>query len=283
MAILLALGSAITYGAADFLGGLASKRAAVAQVTFLSQVIGSVLFGAIVVIFESAEPTGAAFAWGGAAGIAGATGVTFLYRGLSLGRMSVVAPITGVEAAAIPVVAGVGFGERPALIAMAGVVLALVAIALVSSAPDPSHPDRIRPGLRSPGVVDALIAGSCFGAFFILLERAGGSAGMWPLVGARLASFVLLGAIVLATRTSLRLVPGTAAVIVGAGIADVLANAFYLYSTRHGLLSLVAVLTSLYPASTVLLARLVLKERMSVSQLAGLGVAAVGVVLIAAG
>lgn len=283
MAILLALGSAITYGAADFLGGLASKRAAVAQVTFLSQVIGSVLFGAIVVIFESAEPTGAAFAWGGAAGIAGATGVTFLYRGLSLGRMSVVAPITGVEAAAIPVVAGVAFGERPALIAMAGVMLALVAIALVSSAPDPSHPDRIRTGLRSPGVVDALIAGSCFGAFFILLERAGGSAGMWPLVGARLASFVLLGAIVLATRTSLRLVPGTTAVIVGAGIADVLANAFYLYSTRHGLLSLVAVLTSLYPASTVLLARLVLKERMSMSQLAGLGVAAVGVVLIAAG
>jgi drug/metabolite transporter (DMT)-like permease len=283
MAILLALGSAVTYGAADFLGGLASKRTPVAQVTFLSQLVGSLLFGAIVVIFESAHATGLAFAWGGAAGIAGATGVTFLYRGLSLGRMSVVAPITGVVAAAIPVMAGISFGERPAPIALAGVVLALVAIALVSSAPDPSHPDRIRTGLRTPGVVDALVAGSCFAAFFILLERAGGSAGMWPLVGARIASFILLGVIVMATRTSLRPAAGTGAVIVGAGIADVLANAFYLYSTRHGLLSLVAVLTSLYPASTVLLARLVLGERMSLSQLGGLGVAAAGVVLIAAG
>lgn len=283
MAILLALGSAVTYGAADFLGGLASKRAPVAQVTFLSQVVGSVLFGAIVMIFEAADATGAAFAWGAVAGLAGATGVTFLYRGLSLGRMSVVAPITGVEAAGIPVIAGVGFGERPALIAMVGVVLALVAIVLVSSAPDPHHPDRLRTGLRSPGVVDALAAGVSFGGFFILLERAGASAGMWPLVGARMASFVLLGAIVIVTRTSLRPVAGTASIIVAAGVADVIANALYLYSTRHGLLSLVAVLTSLYPASTVLLARLVLKERMSVSQLAGLGVAAAGVVLIAAG
>jgi drug/metabolite transporter (DMT)-like permease len=283
MAILLALGSALTYGAADFLGGLASKRTPVFQVTFLSQVIGSALFGIVVMTFESEDPTAAAFAWGAAAGIGGSTGVTFLYRGLSIGRMSVVAPITAVEAAVFPVVAGLAFGERPALIAFGGVVLALVAIALVSSAPDPGQPDGIRTGLRSPGVVEALAAGICFAAFFILLERAGAGAGMWPLVGSRIASFVLLGAIVVATRTTLRPAPGTTSVILGAGIADVVANGLYLSSTRHGLLSLVAVLTSLYPASTVLLARLVLRERMAVPQLVGLAVAAAGVALIASG
>lgn len=283
MAVLLALASAITYGAADFLGGLASKRNPVYQVTFLSQVIGSVLFALVVLAFESEEPTASAFAWGAAAGIAGSTGVTFLYRGLSIGRMSVVAPITAVEAAAIPVVAGVAFGERPSALSMAGVVLALIAIALVSSAADPERPESRRSGLRTPGVVDALAAGLCFAAFFILLERAGDDAGMWPLIGSRAASFVLLGILVVVTRSTLRPERGTLGTITGAGVADVLANGFYLASTRYGLLSLVAVLTSLYPASTVLLARVVLKERMSSNQLVGLGVAVAGVVLIAVG
>jgi drug/metabolite transporter (DMT)-like permease len=279
MAILLALGSAITYGAADFFGGLASKRTPVFQVTFVSQVIGSTLFGIVVAIFERSDPTAEAFAWGAAAGIAGSVGVTFLYRGLATGRMSVVAPITAVEAAAVPVIAGIAFGERPAPVAFAGITLALLAIALVSSAADPRHPDHARSGLRSPGVLDAFAAGLCFAAFFILLERAGGD-GMWPLVGSRLASFVLLGGIVVATRTTLRPTPGTGAAIVGAGIADVIANGFYLASTQHGLLSLVAVLTSLYPASTVLLARFVLHERMTKPQLLGLAVAVAGVTLI---
>jgi drug/metabolite transporter (DMT)-like permease len=282
MAILLALGSAITYGAADFLGGLASKRTPVFQVTFLSQVIGSVLFAIVVFAFESEGPTSAALSWGAAAGVAGSIGVTFLYRGLSIGRMSVVAPITAVEAAAVSALAGIIFGERPGPLAFVGVAVALVAIALVSSAADPSHPDRARASLRSPGVVEAFAAGLCFAAFFIFLERAG-DAGMWPLVGSRLASFVVLALIVLATRTTLRPAPGTMPTITGAGVADVVANGFYVASTQHGLLSLVAVLTSLYPASTVLLARSVLKERMSRSQLFGLGLAAAGVALIASG
>jgi drug/metabolite transporter (DMT)-like permease len=283
MAILLALGSAITYGAADFLGGLASKRTPVFQVTFLSQLLGSILFGIVVLAFETTDPTTAAFACGAAAGIAGSTGVTFLYRGLAVGRMSVVAPITAVEAAAVPVVAGILFGERPNPMALVGVVLALLAIALVSSAADPQHPDGLRTGIRSPGVMEALIAGVCFAAFFILLERAGEAAGMWPLVGSRMSSFVLLGAIVAFTRTTLRPTSGTVALIAAAGIADVVANGFYLLSTHHGLLSLVAVLTSLYPASTVLLARVVLGERMTATQLMGLGVAVAGVGLIALG
>jgi drug/metabolite transporter (DMT)-like permease len=283
MAVLLALASAITYGAADFLGGLASKRNPVFQVTFLSQVIGSVLFALVVVAFESKEPTAIAFAWGAAAGIAGSTGVTFLYRGLAIGRMSVVAPITAVEAAAIPVLAGVAFGERPSLLSLVGVALALIAIALVSSAADPDGSEGQRNGLRTPGVVEALLAGLCFAAFFILLERPGDDAGMWPLIGSRAASFILLGALVLITRTTLRPVKGTLGMITAAGVADVAANGFYLASTRFGLLSLVAVLTSLYPASTVLLARVVLNERMSSHQLIGLGVAVAGVVLIALG
>lgn len=283
MAILLALGSAVTYGAADFFGGLASKRSPVFQVTFLSQLIGSLLFAVVVVLFESNTPTASAFTWGAAAGLGGSTGVTFLYRGLSVGRMSVVAPITAVEAAVIPVLAGITFGERPGAIAIGGVVLALVAIGLVSSAADPNHPDGLRTSLRSPGVIEALVAGICFAAFFIFLERAGDGAGMWPLIGSRMSSFILLGAVVLVTRTTLRPVPGAAALIVTAGIADVVANGLYLLSTHHGLLSLVAVLTSLYPASTVLLARIVLQERMTAHQLLGLGIAVLGVTFIALG
>jgi uncharacterized membrane protein len=199
--------------------------------------------------------------------------------------MSVVAPITAVEAAGVPVVWGLASGERPPTVAIAGVVVALVAVVLVAGyepARSRGDDDRV-PLLRRPGVADALVAGVAFGLFFILLDKTSDDAGLWPLVGARATSLALLGGLVLARRHKLEATRGTRSAIAAAGLLDVAANLLYLLSTREGLLSIVAVLTSLYPASTVLLARVFLGERIGRLQLAGLGAAVAGVVMMAAG
>ncbi|MDQ3783824.1 MAG: DMT family transporter [Actinomycetota bacterium] len=286
MGIVLGLAAAIVYGAADFVGGLVSRRTNVLAVVLFSQLWGAVPLLAAVPFFGAAV-SGEDLVWGAAAGLAGAAGVVFLYRGLSIGRMTMVAPTTAVEAATIPVVFGLTGGERPSTVALAGVALALPAVALVSSsprgAPEEGAGNGGGAGRMPPGLAEALIAGLAFGLFFISLERTGSGSGLWPLVAARATALVSVGAIALLTRRTLRPSPGTAAGIATAGGLDALANILYLLASRHGLLSLVAVLTSLYPASTVLLARVVLRERLWRVQAGGLFLAAVGVALIALG
>ncbi len=276
MGIVLGLAAAIIYGAADFVGGLVSRRTNVLGVVLFSQLWGTAPLLAAVPFFD-ATVAGEDFAWGAAAGVAGAAGVVFLYRGLSLGRMTVVAPTTAVEAATIPVIFGLAGGERPSAVALAGVALALPAVALVSSSPRGGPGDTAGhggvEGRLPPGLLDGLAAGLAFGFFFISLERTGSGSGLWPLVMARATAVVCVGAAALLTGRSLRPSPGTTRSIAAAGGLD----------SRRGLLSLVAVLTSLYPASTVLLARVVLRERLWRVQAAGLVLAAVGVGLIAAG
>jgi drug/metabolite transporter (DMT)-like permease len=277
MAVLLGLCAAITYGAADFVGGLVTKRASAFWVVLISQAIGAPAILLMLPLFGG-EPSRAALLWGAASGIGGGAGVLLLYRGLSIGRMAVVAPITAVLAAAVPVVFGLATGERPAPLSLVGVGLGFVAVALISGAPDGSGAGRVR-----NGVPQALGAGVFFGLFFITLDRAPEGSGMWPLLGARISALVLVGALILVTRASLKREPGTLRAIAAAGALDVLANAFYLSATRRGLLSLVAVLTSLYPATTILLARVFLSERLALLQVAGLLVGAGAVVLIAVG
>lgn len=285
MAILLGLAAALTYGAADFVGGLVARRAALFSVVLLSQVAGTVLLLVALPFFVESGPTASALAWGGASGVAGSTGVLFLYKGLAAGRMSVVAPITSVEAAVVPVVWGLAGGERPPAVALAGVLVALVAVVLVAGfepaeAVGGGAPPRR--GRLAPGVPEALIAGVAFGAFFVLLDGAGDETGLWPLVGGRTASLTILTILVLARRERISAAPGTRLPIVTAGALDVAANLLYLLATREGLLTIVAVLTSLYPASTILLARIVLGERMGRLQVAGLALATVGVVMMTA-
>lgn len=282
MAIVLGLAAALTYGVADFIGGFVTRRADVFTVVLLSQTIGSSLMLAALPWFLNDAATGQALGFGAAAGIGGATGVILLYRGLATGRMSVVAPITAVEAASVPVVFGLSTGERPSEAALAGVAIALVAVALVSSASDPNDAGDL-PGQRWAGVPEALGAGLGFGAFFILLNEGGAETGLWPLVAARTSSLVLVGGAALLTRRPLRPPAGTGRGIAAAGVLDVTANLCYLLATRRGLLSIVAVLTSMYPASTVILARAVLHERFRPSQVAGLACAVVGIALIALG
>ncbi|HEX2236287.1 MAG TPA: DMT family transporter [Actinomycetota bacterium] len=282
MEIVLGLAAALTYGAADFIGGMVSRRAAVLCVVFLSQVVGSSLVAVAFPFVDSGAFDAGALWWGVAAGVAGSAGVIALYHGLSVGRMSVVAPITAVVAAGAPVVVGLALGERPGPLALAGVGLALPAVALVaSSSSDGGGAERGEPSVT--GVPQAVGAGASFGAFFILLDRAGDGSGLWPLLGARMSSLAVLGLLVAVTSTSLRPGGDVGAGIVGAGLLDVAANLLYLFAVRRGLLSLVAVLTSMYPASTVVLARVVLGERMTAMRLGGLAIAVVGVALIALG
>ncbi|MBA2274625.1 MAG: EamA family transporter [Actinobacteria bacterium] len=286
MGIVLGLAAAMIYGAADFVGGLVSRRTNVLAVVLLSQLWGTAPLLLAVPFFGTAL-AGEDLAWGSAAGLAGAAGIVFLYRGLSIGRMTVVAPTTAVEAATFPVIFGLAGGERPSAVALTGVALALAAVALVSSSPR-GAPGGIAgqagPGGRlPPGLLEALAAGLAFGFFFISLERTSPESGLLPLVVARATAMVSVGLAALLTRRSLRPSPGTSSSIATAGGLDVLANILYLLASRQGLLSLVAVLTSLYPASTVLLARVVLRERLWRVQAAGLILAAVGVALIALG
>ena len=283
MAVILGLCAALTYGASDFLGGVVTRRTDVLGVVVWSQATGSSLLLLVVPFVESPAPTSETFLWGVLAGVCGAAGVTFFYRALALGKMSVIAPVTAVEAASVPVVFGLVTGERPPLIAGVGVVLALGAVGLVSAAPDRegARVVRTRAGLLESGLLHALGAGLGFGFFFIFLKEAGGESGLWPLVIARSSSLVLALVLALWVPRSTRPIPGTWRTIAVAGVLDVAANMFFLAASREGLLSIVAVLTSLYPASTMVLARTFLGERLARPQLAGLGLAVVGVVFIA--
>jgi drug/metabolite transporter (DMT)-like permease len=285
MAVLLGLGAAITYGTADFIGGLVTRRNPVARVVFLSKAAGLVLYLAAVPLLLGASNLGEAWAWGLAAGAAGSVGIGFLYRGLARGRMSVVAPITAVLSALIPVLFGLTIGERPSPIQLIGVAVALLAVALVSAAPDPlTEPeDSARGRLARSGVLDALVSGVGIGAFLILITRAGEDSGSWPLVAARVGEIAIMGVILAASRAGIRPDRGTGKAIATTGALDSAANLLYLLGTQLELISVVVVLTSLYPAATVLLARVFLQDRLSRGQLAGLILALAGVVMLAAG
>lgn len=284
MAVLLGLLVAATYGAGDFFGGLSSKKASVSAVVVLSQAMGLPLL-AVLVVVAGGDPSARALALGGAAGAVGGVGLTCLYRGLSIGRMSVVAPITAVGAAVVPVAWGLVQGERPGPAASVGVVLAIVAVGLISRTGD-EVVDGTHDAVSDPRayLLLAVVAGVAFGTVFVLLAETGDDAGFWPLVAGRLSSITLLAIGGLVARQSFS--PGSRAAlapIAAAGILDMAANALYLLAARRGLLALVAVLSSLYPASTVLLARLVLKERLIPVQVVGLALAGAGVLLIATG
>lgn len=279
MAVFLGLLVAAAYGAGDFLGGSASKRNPAASVVLASQATGLLL---LLVGLLAARPDlapGRDFVLGAASGAVGVVGVVLLYRGLAEGVMGVVAPITGVSAGVLPVAWGLLSGERPSAMSLVGVVAALAAVALVAGGEGGVDGG----GGSRRGVVLALSAGACFGGVFILLAESSGDAGFWPLLSARGVSVGLLLVAAVAGRVATRTEPGSWAAIAGSGVLDVTANALFLLAAREGLLSLVAVLSSLYPAGTALLGRVFLGERLQRPQLAGVGLALAGVALIAAG
>lgn len=277
MAYLLATLAAVCYGAADFTGGMVTRRVATIPVVLLSQAVGLVMV-AVILPFLGVAPRAADLWWGGAAGLAGGVGVGLLYRALAVGTMSVVAPTTAVLAVAIPVVASIALGERPTSLTVAGILLGIVSIALVSR-PTVSTDTAARPS----GLGIAFVAGIAIGLFLLALAQARPASGLWPLLTARLASVALFAVIAAIGRRSLRMPARFAAIAVGGGALDMVANTLYLLAAQIGPLSPVVTLSSLYPASTVLLARGVLGERLNGWQTTGVVAALVAVLLIVNG
>ncbi len=245
-------------------------------VAVLSQTVGFVLL-LCVLPFTPGHTVPSDYLFGALAGIGGALGVALLYHALSIGKMGIVSPITAVLAAAIPVIYGTLRGDRLGLTQIIGLALAVVAIGMISL----SFEDTGKREIATKGVREAILAGFGFGAFLILLSQTHPAAGLHNLIGARLASIAILLVIALATRTRVAAPRADWPLIVGCGILDMSANILFVLAIFAGGLEIAAVLTGLYPASTVFLARVVLGERLSLTQKAGVAIALAGVVLIA--
>jgi uncharacterized membrane protein len=291
---LLALTSAFVYGAADFLGGLTTRRADTFSVVIVSQFAGLLLLAVTVPFMPVIAVTRADVLWGVLAGVCGSTGVALLYRGLAVGTMAIVAPTTAVCAVLLPVAVSVAMGERLSMLVIAGIVLALIGIVLVGQEKwgRRSFVEDTRDGVSStndlrphfpPGLGLAFLSGIAIGGFYLSLARANADAGMWPLLGARTGSVVLFVAAALLTGRTVRMPLAVTGMAIACGVVDMLANALYLAATWSGSLSVVVTLSSLYPASTVLLASLFLRERLNRVQIAGVVCALTAVVFIVSG
>jgi drug/metabolite transporter (DMT)-like permease len=275
MAVLFALLAATAYGVSDFIGGLASRRIPAITVLLVSYPIGALLMAALLPVYGGPISAGT-LAWSVAGGAAGLLGVALLYTALGQAPMNVISPVTAVMSAVVPILGGVLQGERPHLLAWLGIVLGLLAVTLISRQPadHPHGPIGWRP------LAMAVLAGVGFGAYFICLARTDDDSGMWPVVLSRLVSAVLVLPLAAVAAGFVRMPRPVLALATVAGILDAGANLAFLLASRHGLLSLSGVITALYPAGTVLLAVLLLKERTGSVQRVGLGIAAAAVVLL---
>lgn len=278
MAILLAVASAALLGISDYTGGRVSRRADPMAVTLVANLVGLAGVAALLPVLGDPLPAAADLVWGAGAALAGVAGVVCLYWALAHGSMTVVAPVTSVVAAGLPVVVGLSLGERPGPAALAGMVAGLAAVALIAGvvgiARAPSPP-RI--------LAVAVIAGLGFGALFVMYGQTSDESGMWPLASGRLAVIPVLALVCLATGAlgTLRTRGVQGAIVIG--LLGLVANVAFLLAVRGGLLSVVAVVVSLYPASTVVLATTLDGERLSRSQAAGLALAAGALVLVTIG
>ena len=275
MAVLFALLAAAAYAVSDFVGGLASRRIPAITVLMASYPIGTVLIAAALPVYGGPISAGT-LAWSLSGGAAGLVGVALLYYALGQAPMNVISPVTAVMTAVVPIVAGVLQGERPRLLAWVGIVLGLVAVTLITRQPadHPHGPIGWRP------LTMAVLSGVGFGAYFICLARTDEDSGLWPVVLSRTMAVLLVVPLAAALAGFVRIPRPVLALAAVAGILDAVANLAFLLASRHGLLSLSSVITALYPAGTVLLAVLILKERTGAVQRVGLGVAAAAVVLL---
>lgn len=270
----LSLGAAVVWGGGDFAGGIAAKRASVFRVVAGAHACGLLLMLLLVWITAEPLPPRSTLLWGAAAGITGGLGIAALYRALSIGRMGIVAPVASVITAVLPVLVGMNSEGMPDRIQLAGFVLALASIWLIA------RPDGEIDNHRGLGL--AVLAGVMFGLFLIASKQAGHRGVFWPLVAARSASTVFMLLIVAFSAADKRPLRPALVPILFSGILDTCANALFIAATQHGRLDVTAVLSSLYPASTVILARIFLKERISATQNAGIVGALISVALIAA-
>lgn len=276
MGIVLSLLAAAFYGAADFLGAIASKRASVFSVVVVSQLAGFLCLAAVLPLFPG-HLTRAGALYGTAGGLCGGVGIALLYYALSIGKMGVVSPITAVLAATVPVLVGVfARGEHLNVLKICGIAAAIVAIALISLSPGDGGTQG-----ASRGLPQAMVSGIALSGFYVFLAFAGKSSGLYPLLFARLTSAALLFAGGIVSRSNLKIRPPALRLALYGGGLDMAANTLYVYAAYSGYLAIAAVLTSLYPGATVFLARIFLGERLAAIQKFGVILALTGVALIA--
>jgi drug/metabolite transporter (DMT)-like permease len=279
IAVALGLTSSLAWGVADFMGGLASRRMPVLIVLAVSQVVGLVLLIVVVAAQAEGPPEAHHLVVASLSAFAGVGALACFYRGLAVGTMAVVAPISA-TAAVVPVVVGVATGERPGAVQLAGIVLAVVGVVLASR----EEVEGGEGGGLATGAGLALLAALGFGLFFVLIDAASEGDVWWALLVNRITGVVTLltvAAVVRPRPGDLR--PSDARLLIGVGFFDVGANASFAVASTEGLVSVVGVCSSLYPVVTVLLARFILEERVRALQLAGVALALSGVVAIGAG
>lgn len=279
-ALALALFSAACWGTADFFGGLTTRRLGILLVGTISQAAGLVATGLLIVISSSPMPDRSGLALGAAAGLSAAVGLGALYQGLAVGPMSVVAPITALEVT-IPVVTGLVRGERPSTLQFVGIALGIVGVVLAARE-TAADADTVRGPI--PGYVYGIVAAVFLGLTVTFINEAGKQSAPWAVFSMRLVSVPLFVVALVITR-GWRSRPSAhdGAAMIGIGLLDNLANVTFAFASQTGLLTLIAVLGSLYPVATVLLAWTVLRERLDRWQWAGVALAFAGVGLIASG
>ena len=270
----LSLASAASWGTADFSGGVSAKKSNTFGVVVVAHTAGLVCMLLLALITGEHIPSHASMLWGAAAGFVGGFGLVSLYRALAVGQMGINAPVAAVITGALPVLYGISKEGYPAPIQLVGFGLALAAIWLIAL---PSGEIG-----RPKGLGLAICAGIGFGGYLICTRQAATEAVFWPLVAARVASVIEMLIIVLASRQPWKPAPSLLGWMIFAGVFDSLGNMFFMYAVRHGRLDVATVLSSLYPASTVLLARFLLKEKISRLQTSGMIAAILAVPLIAA-
>lgn len=302
LAVVLSLLAAIGFGCSDFTAGLATRAASVIRVTIVDQAAATVVALAIVPFTSVRGLTAASAGWGAGAGVSGVAGAMVLYLGFRNAEFSVASTLSAVGSAVLSVVAGLLFGERPGVFALMGIGLAIPAIAAVSAsasasagaagaaaesrpgvAADERPPDgRAALGRQAQGVGYGLAAGVCFALYFIGLDKAGPGSGLWPVLIAQLAALAVV-AVIGAVSGQLRMPPSSGARVqsVLTGITGMVGTTMFFLASHEGLLAVTAVITALYPGGTIMLARILLGERLTWVRLAGLGLAAASVALIA--
>lgn len=275
MSIILALCAAGVYGFADYFGGRASRSVSAIVVTVLGQSAGFIVLLSVALMSGVPSPRTSDWIWGGIAGIAGSTGLLAFYRAMGSGFMTVVAPISAVTTTALPVIIGLSTGERPGVLALAGIPVALCAVALVSDLLGPHH-------RRAPRqvVLFAFLSGATFGSLFVILNHTSDDAGLWPVVAMRVASVPYMAVVMLLAKRRPSDAKGNIRVVLASGILDSAANALYLLAVREGLMTIVAVIISFYPATTLMLATQLDKEKIHRPQAAGLALAGMALLMI---
>lgn len=274
----LALAASLSWGIADFGGGIGTRRVQVVWVLVVSQLAGLALVGALALVTEPHPPSGRELAWGAFGGVMGAVGLGSFYRALAVGTMGIVGPISA-TGAIVPLAYGLARGERPSALQALGIVVAVAGVVAASLEPLPEGTGR----KLATGVPLALLAALGFGSSILGLNRVSQAGVVWGTLTLRLTVVPIVCLAALLVRPSTARLRATLPILVAAGLFDTGANLLYGASARHGLISVVSVLGSLYPVVLVVLARFVLAERIARPQLAGVAVALAGVALISAG